>query len=138
MTRFRQAAIAALLVGLISAPTLSRAWIAWNGNDVFQIEPGVFEVIGRAGRTGAQHYWCAAGDYARRVLRTPAAQRLYIHKAIGPSVARPGARAVQFALQPPPEGPAEQSYSLSVKAVGDNMTRSMAFGYCRKLPLDFF
>ena len=58
-------------------------------------------------------------------------QRIYIWRAIGPSETRPGAKSVQFALQPPPgKEDYQPGYSLSVKNEGDNLDAAMAQRYC--------
>ena len=109
---------------------------AWRARNLHQVEPvasslsaTVFEVIGRAG-SGAADYWCGAGDYVRHRLGRAAVQRVYIWRAIGPSVARPGRRAMQFSLTAPDNPSPSPGYSLSMKAVGDNLTASFAFQYC--------
>jgi hypothetical protein len=119
-----------LALGCTMIPMAASAFFALNRTEVIQLSPDVFEVVGVVG-SGAQDYWCGAGDYAISVLRTKATQRVYMWSEIGPSQARPGARAIQFSLKVPPSGPAPQSYSLSMKRIGDNMTASMAQGYCR-------
>lgn len=116
-------------VALISLPGLALAWVALNRHEVNQISDGVFEVVSRPG-SGAADFWCGAGDYATAVLRVSATQRVYLWAARGASVSRPGAKAVQFSLSVPPSGPAPQSYSLSVKAVGDSLTAAAARQYC--------
>ncbi|MCF6232317.1 MAG: hypothetical protein L3J36_04350 [Rhodobacteraceae bacterium] len=127
-----------ILIGGILALALTifaasaEAWRARNWHQVYPVSPTVFEVVGQAG-SGAADYWCGAGDYVRHLLRMPAVQRVYIWRAIGPSVVQPGRKAVQFSLGPP-EDPENKvvapGYSLSVKAVGDNLTAAAAFQYC--------
>ncbi len=114
---------------LLCLPGAAMAWLALNRHEVSQLSGGVFEVVARPG-SGAADYWCGAGDYALSVLRTSATQKVYLWAARGPSVSRPGAKAVQFSLSVPPSGPAPQSYSLSVKAVGDSLTAAAARQYC--------
>lgn len=97
--------------------------------DIADLDLGVFEVVGRIG-DGAADYWCGAGDYASRYLRAAAVERLYIWKGIGPSQSAPGKKAVQFAFRAPEGSNTTPGLSLSVKAVGDNMTVSSAIQYC--------
>lgn len=97
--------------------------------DVADLDMGVFEVVGRIG-DGAADYWCGAGDYAQRYLRAGATERLYIWRALGPSVSSPGKKAVQFAFRAPTGSDTTPGLSLSVQAVGDNMTVSSAAQYC--------
>ncbi|MHA6262459.1 hypothetical protein ACXYMO_04590 [Arenibacterium sp. CAU 1754] len=111
------------------APASSSAWRALNRHEVFPVSKGVFEVVSLVG-SGAQDYWCGAGDYAISQLRVRGNQRIYIWGAIGPSVNRPGKKAVQFSLTPPPNVDLEPRLTMSVKAVGDNMRAAMALQYC--------
>ena len=118
----------AVLLALLPDPAL--AWRAINRTEVNPVRKGVFEVIPH-GRSGAQQFWCGAGDYARVVLRVAATQRVYIWRAIGPSETRPGAKSVQFALSPPPgKENYKPGYSLSVKAEGDSLDAFTAQRYC--------
>ena len=119
----------ALNAALMLAPLAAWAFLAENRAEVLPVSDGVFEVT-NSGGSAAQHYWCGAGDYAISQLRTGATQRVYIWQALGPSVNRPGRKSVQFALQPPPGANTTPGYSLSVRAVGDNMTAAAAREYC--------
>ena len=117
------------LAGLVVAPTVALPWRAWNRHEVLPVSDGVWEVVSEIG-SGATDYWCGAGDYAIRQLRTSATQRIYIWQAIGPSVNRPGKKSVQFALSAPAGADTSVGYSVTVKRAGDNMTASMAQKYC--------
>lgn len=120
----------ALLVAAVALiPGSVGAWRAYNWHDVFAVSKTVFEVVGRSG-SGAADYWCGAGDYVRHGLRDSATRRIYIWRAIGPSVVQSGRKAVQFSLTAPEDATASPGYSLSVKAVGDNMTAAAAFQFC--------
>lgn len=125
-------ALAALLICL---PGLAGAWRAWNWHEVYAVDQSVFEVIGRAG-SGPAQYWCGAGDYARSALGVEATRKVYMWRGIGPSVTRPGRRAVQFAFSPPP-GTEDfvPGYSLSIRQAGDHMNAAAAQQYCRDLKL---
>lgn len=114
---------------LALTPGWVMAYRAYNWHDVFAVSETVFEVIGRPG-SGAADYWCAAGDYVRHALRDKATRRIYIWRAIGPSVIQSGRRAVHFSLTAPENASTSPGYSLSVKAVGDNLTAAAAFQYC--------
>jgi hypothetical protein len=105
------------------------AWRAANWLEVLPRGADVFEVIGRAG-SGAADYWCAAGDFARHQLGTPAVQRLYVWVPLGPSQARPGQKSVQFALEPPAQTGEIGGYSLTVSEAGENLTAAAARQYC--------
>lgn len=121
--------LAALAIMAIT-PGASWAWRAINGTEVNPVRKGVYEGIPH-GHSGPQQFWCGAGDYARQVLGVGPTQRIYIWRAIGPSETRPGAKSVQFALQPPPgKEDYQPGYSLSVKNEGDNLDAAMAQRYC--------
>ncbi len=118
-----------LAVFLVLTPGWAVAWRAARGHDVYPVSKTVFEVVTYA-RSGAADYWCGAGDYVRHGLRAPATSRIYIWRAVGPSVTVPGRKAVQFSLSAPPDVSTSPGYSLSVKTAGDNLTAAAAFQYC--------
>jgi hypothetical protein len=119
-----------LIAAMALAPTWAgAAWRAANRLEVLPVSDGVFEVIGQTG-SSAGDYWCGAGDYARSKLRTGATQRVYLWRALGFSQSGKGRKAVQFSLAPPSDALTSPGYSLSVKAVGDNMTAAAAAQYC--------
>ncbi|SFT67322.1 hypothetical protein SAMN05216236_10543 [Sedimentitalea nanhaiensis] len=127
----------ALAAAVVVSPTWASAWWAINRHEVFPVSDGVYEVVGRVG-SAAWDYWCGAGDFAQRVMGVPAAERIYIWRGIGPSVTRPGRKAVQFALSPPPGADTDTPLSLSVKAAGDNLARHTAVWYCYQADGDEF
>ncbi len=114
---------------LVLIPGWVMAYRAINWHEVYPVSRTVFEVVGRVG-SGATDYWCGAGDYVRNALGDTSVRRIYIWRGIGPSVNKPGFKAVQFALTPPENADTSPGYSLSVKAVGDNLTSIAAFQYC--------
>lgn len=118
-----------LLAALAAVPSSASAWRAFNSHDVYPLSDGVFEVVSEVG-SGAADYWCGAGDFAYRGVGAAAAQRVYIWRAIGPSVTRPGRKAVQFSLTPPPGADTDPKLTLSVRAVGDNLRAAAAQQYC--------
>ncbi|MCR9126803.1 MAG: hypothetical protein NXH82_11830 [Rhodobacteraceae bacterium] len=120
-----------LLAACICAlATAAPAWAyrAENYHLVNPVGPETFEVIGRAG-SGPTQYWCAAGDYALRVLGAAPQTRIYITGPVGPSATRPGARAVTFSLAAP-DTVAPQRYDLSVRRTGDALSAIFARQYC--------
>lgn len=110
-------------------PTWGSAWWAINRLEVFPVSETVWEVVAGVG-TSAADFWCGAGDFAQRVMGVPAAARIYIWKPIGPSVTRPGRKAVQFSMSPPAGADTSTGYSLTVKRAGDNLARHTAVWYC--------
>ena len=117
------------LIGLFLVPEVALAWRAWNRHEVLPVADGVFEVVSRVG-SGPRQFWCGAGDYVYRKMGAPGVQRIYIHEAIGESVNRPGKKSVKFSLTPPLDVSTSPGYSLSVKAVGDNLSAASAQQYC--------
>ncbi len=121
----------ALAAVIAVSPTWAAAWWSFNRHEVFPVSDGVFEVVSRVG-SAPSDYWCSAGDYAQRVLKLPAADRIYIWRGIGSSVNRPGARAVQFSPTPPAGADTTPRLSLSIKTPGDNLARHAAVAYCHE------
>lgn len=120
-----------LLVTLaMLAPTVAPAFNARNNLKVAETKPSVFEVVGRPG-TSPRNYWCAAGDFVVRTAPAPKA-RVYLVRGPGPSISQPGRKAVQFTTDPRAAGIAstEPSMSVSVTAVGDNMSAAEAQQFC--------
>lgn len=129
MTRGWIGGAALLAAAVAMLPGAALAWRAANGHRVHDLGGGVYEVVGRVG-SGAQQYWCGAGDYAIAVLGAAAAQRVYVWRPIGPSQTEKGRKAVQFALSPPPGADTTTGYTLSVRRAGDNLSAAMAQQYC--------
>lgn len=126
------------VLALVSVmPTAASAWRAVNQHDVYQIAPGVFEVVSEPG-SGAVDFWCGIGDFGRMQLNLGATQKIYIWRGIGPSVTRPERAAVQFSLNEPPGEAAKPSYTLSVKQAGDSLSASFARQYCAGSRFDPF
>lgn len=120
---------AVLAVLMVLIPVVASALHGFNRLKVYAVSKSEFEVVGEVG-SGAANYWCGAGDHVRNYLRMPVVTRIYIWKAIGPSLSTRGRKAVQFSLSPPENVSTSPGYSLSVKAVGDNMTAAAAYQFC--------
>lgn len=118
-----------LAAAVALTPQWAGAWWAFNRHEVLPVSTGVYEVVSEVG-SGAQDFWCGAGDYAYRELGVASVQRVYIWRGIGPSVNRPGRKAVQFSLTPPPGADTDPALTLSVKDVGDNLRAAHAQQYC--------
>jgi len=118
-----------LTVLLVLVPGWVGAWRAINRHEVYPVSDTVFEVLNEVG-SGPVDYWCGAGDFARHVMGTPATQRIYIWRAIGPSATRQGRKSVQFSLTAPQGADTTPGLSLSVKHAGDNLTSALAYQYC--------
>ncbi len=122
-------AVGALCLALV--PGAGSAWTAWNSLQVNPVRDSAFEVLGQSGSANVD-FWCAAGDYARRVLAAPLGQRIYVVR--GRAEAETGNRrsAVQFSLQAPEQVVDKPIGLLSVTRVGENISAAMAFDYCLK------
>jgi hypothetical protein len=116
-------------------PLSAQGFTAQNGMLVQQTGPSDI-AVGFRSLAHETDYWCAAGDYAARVLRTPNATRLYraspkprgqgqgITFTLDPARAAEGAGLSSFG-----SGPRDGSISVGM-AVGS---------YCRVLkPFDWF
>ncbi|EEE38710.1 hypothetical protein RKLH11_2554 [Rhodobacteraceae bacterium KLH11] len=127
----------ACLFAILLAPAVAQAVGAGVGvrlgyrTTVTPLKDGTFEVAA-IGTSAPVAYWCGIGDYAIRTLRTSATQRIYISKAY-----ERGIRTVQFSLNPPEGGDTSESYSVTVKRVGANMSAASAQGYCWDNIIDF-
>jgi hypothetical protein len=120
-----------VLAFLAIAPSAAFAYIAENRHSVAPVSGAVFEVVGEPG-SGAQQYWCAAGEYARDRLGARSNARVYIVRGRGPAQSEPGATAVRFTIDPGAAGvtPISPRLSLSVDAIGDNLPVASAVTYC--------
>ncbi|KIC07798.1 hypothetical protein RA19_21975 [Leisingera sp. ANG-M1] len=121
--------LSGMLALAVALPVPASAWRAINRHEVLPVSEGVWEVVARVG-TGAQDYWCGIGDFAIRQLRAPVNQRIYVWRGVGPSVNRPGKKAVQFAFGAPPGADTSSRISLNVREPGDNLRVTSAQTYC--------
>ena len=119
----------ALVLAIATAPAGAFAWRTWLGYEVYPVSEQVWEVLNEPG-AGPRQYWCATGEWARRVLNVPVVTRIYIHRGLGPSDIAPGRSGVQFSLEPPPGADTSTSYSLSIRRPGENISAAQALDYC--------
>lgn len=120
-----------------AVPVAAKTYRAINWLPVILLTNDTFEVIEDRG-AGPRGIWCAAADYTRAIGRDTTRKRLYILEARGPSKRVKGAKSVVFTLEPDEElARSPQSYSLSVRRVGDNLAVSHALNFC-DLPVDEF
>lgn len=125
MTRF--IAAFALCTGL--GMSAAQAWQADNFHEVNPVGDVAFEVIGRAGSAGPD-YWCAAGDYALRVLGAASNQRIYLVRKRGAPETSDRSQAVQFSLRAPAGADTTPGLFLRLNRVGDNLSAAVAQTYC--------
>ncbi|WP_050930254.1 hypothetical protein [Aestuariivita boseongensis] len=132
MTRFmKNAALCAVIAGIL-LPTSALAFRAQNTLKVNPEGQGQFEVIQRGGVSPGD-IWCAAGDYAMRVLGVQGTQRVYLVE--GKHIARTEERrrfGYSFSLTPPPEAQnfTSSPLTLSLRAIGDSLSAVTAQQYC--------
>lgn len=124
-------AVAALTVAIV-APSSVFAFRASNYLRVNPEGPATFEVIQRGG-ISAGDAWCAAGEYAIRMLRVAGNQRIYLIE--GKHIARTEERrrfGYSFSLTPPPgaDPNARSPLTLSLNNIGDNLSAVSARQYC--------
>lgn len=110
-------------------PVSAGAWQAENRLTVNPASGDVFEVIGRPGSPGSE-FWCAAGEYALRVLGASGTERIYLVRPRGTPVTGRGPSAVQFSLTLPAGIQPQDGLFLSMKNVGDNLSVTFANSYC--------
>jgi hypothetical protein len=122
---------------LLLAPGVALAWKANNRHTVNLVSDTEFEVVGRPG-SGGPEFWCAAGDYARRVLGAAATQRVYLVRGPAPALTQNWNRAVLFSLDVPQDADLRTGITLSVTRVGENLNAASAQAYCMDFKvLDF-
>ncbi|UYV38651.1 hypothetical protein N4R57_06275 [Rhodobacteraceae bacterium D3-12] len=124
--------LTAIFAATLAAP--ASAYTASNGLTVVPA-PGGFEVVSGVG-SGPRQFWCAAGDYARRVERSGTNRRIFIAGPLGPSKTAPGRTSVIFTTAPSAalaNGPRlgdNGNYSVLLKAAGFSLTTGHAEGFC--------
>lgn len=123
----RRLAMAAALIA--AAPAWAADFRAANRLRVAPVDDQVFEVIAGPGMGGSA-FWCAAGDYANRVMGAGATQRIYLVRARGPAVTRNRKSAAHFSLVPPDGVDTSPGYFLSLRRVGENLTANDAQSHC--------
>ncbi len=125
----------ALAAALASLPISAVAFTAQNGMHVQQTGPGDM-AVGYWSLASETDYWCAAGDYAARVLGVPSATRLYR------ATPKPRGRAqgIVFTLEPARRAEGAGLSSFGSGPRDGSISVGMAVGsYCRiPKPLDWF
>lgn len=122
------------ILSLALLPAAAHGYTAINRLTVNPV-PGGFEVTSQGG-DGPRQIWCAAAEYARVVERNGNNDRLYILRGYGPSLTRPGYRAVIFTTRPSPDlanGPRPGTggdYSVSMRKRGFNLGNAHAESFC--------
>lgn len=118
------------------------AWRAKNMHEVFRVSEDVIEVVSQPG-SGPAQFWCAIADFAIRQDRKPANLPIYLQAPIGPSVGKPGYKAVRFSYTYPGATATQRSSVLSlytVKEVGATRKAGVAVQQCAnglEAPIDW-
>lgn len=121
-------ALILLAAGLLATTTAhAQTFRADNRVTVIGV-PGGFEVLGDAGH-GARGMWCAAADYARRVLAADGFDRIYIAEGRTPGL---GQRApVRFTMDPTGLVPSNVLVlGASLRTAGATLSVDHAYGFC--------
>lgn len=121
--------LACTLIISLTLPHTGSAWQADNRHTVNALPQGGFEVIGEPGSAGPD-YWCAAGDYAIRVLGVAGTQRIYLTRGRAAPETSNRKSGVQFSLTAPAAAVQTSGPFLPMRKVGDNLSAVFARNYC--------
>lgn len=126
----RRAMIIAICT-LLPLDVAAQAYRADNSLTVVPLNAKDFEVIEDRGE-GARGMWCAAAEFADKVLGLPGDQRLYVKTARGPSISGAGRTGVVFTSDPSRvSGDVGSANSVSVSRAGLGLPMFHALQFCR-------
>ncbi|MBY6056661.1 hypothetical protein KUV26_07195 [Leisingera daeponensis] len=122
--------VAAALACVTAAPAAADTFLANRGVRVLPVDDIIYEVVpGRSG--GTWDYWCAAAEYARRVLGANWTDRFYVVRGRDVSVTTGLRSSVQFTLYPERAGVPPKTGWLSLGfRPGDSLSVQQGYGYC--------
>ena len=121
---------------MIATPAFANSFKAQNRLTVNPISNSVFEVV-ESRSLGASGSWCAAADYATRVLGASGKADLFLKTPRGPSVTNPGRKGVAYTLNSNQVGaPPSKSTSVSTKNAGATMAVGHALALCSQSLID--
>lgn len=125
---------AVLLATLLPSQLVADEFRARNHMRVAPLSDTLIEVGGFTGNSGLHDYWCAVGDYLRRVRREPWQNKVYVARGLGPAQTVHSRETVLFSLDPVSDGveplPAG-SKIISTLSVGRYERVNAAFYSCR-------
>ena len=127
-------AATALTSGCVTGPEVAGGpqFLAQNGRRVVPMpEPGVFEVLAKAG-DGGPSFFCAAGDFADRRLGARATDRVVLIEPVGDSRSYPGTRGAQFRVMSPAEAPPSSGLFFRMNRAGESRTIGAALQSCNR------
>ncbi|OED47019.1 hypothetical protein AB838_17140 [Rhodobacteraceae bacterium (ex Bugula neritina AB1)] len=115
-------------------PVSAGTFLANRGVRVLPVNDIVYEVVpGRSG--GTWDYWCAAAQYARRVLGASWTDRYYVVRGRDVSVTTGRRSSVQFTLHPEQAGVPPKTGWLSLGfQPGESLSVQQGHGYCVQGP----
>lgn len=126
----RVSLIPIVLAAMIGTTAAAQAFEAQNRLLVVPLGSKDFEVIEARGE-GARGMWCAAADYAKRVLKQPGGSRVYVKTPRGPSVSGAGRIGVVFTTDPSRLSVApNKGYSVTVRTAGRGLPINHAYQFC--------
>jgi len=132
----RKSIIVACGVMLAASPAFSQSFKAKNRMIVNPISSSVFEVV-ETRSLGASGSWCAAADYATRVLGVTGKSELIVKTPRGQSVTDPRRKGVAFTLDPGEVSePLSKSVSPSTKIPGQTLPVGHALAFCSQSLID--
>lgn len=123
-----------LLIWCAPGPSSGGGFMSSTGRSVVQVpDSDAFEVIAASGDNG-RALFCAAGEYANRVLKAGASDRVVLTRPTGPSLTRDGRRAAIFRVTPPGTAPAMPTFTgISQRRAGTNFTVGTARFFCEAI-----
>lgn len=121
---FHKTLLSAVVISAMTMPIIASAFTAENRTKVTPAAGNTF-VVSPSGRFGVPGQWCAASDYAQRVLGADWSQRLYVQ---GSGSER---RSIVFGLDPAGATPSKITVvSRSAKTPGANFSVQRAYAFC--------
>lgn len=132
--RMKNLITAAVLACSTAVPAAADSFLANRGVRVLPVNDLVYEVVpGRSG--GTWDYWCAAAQYARRVLGANWTDRFYVVRGRDVSVTTGRRSSVQFTLYPEQAGVPPKTGWLSLGfRPGESLSVQQGYGYCVQAP----
>ncbi|MQY42668.1 hypothetical protein GG681_08430 [Epibacterium sp. SM1969] len=125
---------AVLLAALLPSQLVADEFRARNHMRVAPLSDTLIEVGGFTGNSGLVDYWCAVGDYLRRVRREPWQNKVYVARGLGAAQKVYSRETVLFSLDPAADGvealPAGTKI-VSTLTVGRYQRVNSAFYSCR-------
>lgn len=121
---------------VIGSPAIAASFKAQNRLLVNSINATDFEVV-ESRSLGAAGSWCAAADFATRVLNLSGKTDLIVKTPRGPSGTVAGKKAVVYTVDPNQvSAPLSKSVSVSTKVAGMTLPVGHALTFCSQSLID--